>query len=158
MTADLEQQRNVLHKLAELEESVGHLYETYAGLFPDYQEFWLALVAEEKQYTAWVKELESYLTKGTVKFNEGRFNVFAIQSFLNYLKDEAEKAPGRTILNALSISAYVEESLMERGYFDVVDGDSEALKLTLNNLAEATQKHIKRVREYLNTYRNSNNK
>ena len=153
MTTPLEKQLIVLNTLAELEESVGRLYEAYAALFPDYRQFWSGLVDEEKQHAVWVRELRALVEKGAAKFTENRFNVFAIQAYINYLKEELEKAKGRTLVNALSIASYIEESLMEHNYFEVIDGDSEELKQTLRNLAGATQDHIERVRAALNTYK-----
>ena len=153
MTTPLEKQLIVLDKLAELEESVGRLYEAYVALFPDYRQFWAGLVDEEKQHAVWVRELRVLVEKGTAKFTEDRFNIFAIQAYINYLKEELEKATERTLVNALSIALYIEESLMERKYFEVINGDSEELKQTLHNLANATQTHIERVHETINAYK-----
>ena len=155
MTTPLEKQLIVLNKLAEVEESVGRLYEAYAALFPDYRQFWSGLVDEEKQHAVWVRELCSLVEKGTAKFNENRFNIFAIQTYINYLKEELDKASGRKLVNALSIALYVEESMMEKKYFEIINGDSEELKQTLRKLTGATQIHIARVRETLDTYRNT---
>ena len=155
MTTPTEKQLTILDKLAEVEESVGRLYSAYAALFPDYGQFWSGLVEEEKQHAIWVRELRSYIVKGMAKFSENRFNIFAIQTYINYLKDELEKAKGRVSINALSIALYIEESLIEQKYFEIVDGDSQELKQTLNNLANATQSHIQRVRCALNSYKNT---
>jgi DNA-binding protein len=71
------------------------------------------------------------------------------------LKEELDKASGRKLVNALSIALYVEESMMEKNYFEIINGDSEELKQTLRKLTGATQIHIARVRETLDTYRNT---
>ena len=150
-----EKQLDALTKLSELEESVGRLYEVYAGLFPDYKEFWLSLVGEEKQHARWIHELHSYVVQGSATFNDDRFNVVAIRAFVKYLNDELGKATmrERSLLNALSISQYIEESLIEQKYFEIVIGDSPKLKQILTSLATDTQNHIKKVREALNTYK-----
>ena len=157
MTTPTEKQLATLNELAELEESIGRLYEAYAMLFPDYRQFWSGLVEEEKEHAVWLRELRSYVVKGTAKFSENRFNIFAIQAYINYLKDELDKAKGRALVNALSIALYIEESLMEHKYFEIVDGDSKELKQTLSNLANATQSHIERVRNALNSYKKQQN-
>ena len=153
MTTPLEKQLVVLNELAELEESIGRLYEAYATLFPDYRQFWSGLVDEEKQHAVWVREFRAFVEKGAVKFNENRFNVFAIQAYIKYLKEELEKATGRTLVNALAIASYIEESLMEQKYFEVIDDDSEELKQTLRHLAGATQTHSEKVHQTLNAYK-----
>jgi rubrerythrin len=141
-----------LDKLAELEISVSRLYEAYAALFPDYRQFWSELVDEEKQHASWVQGLRALVEKGAAKFNENRFNTPAVQNYINYLKDEIGKAPERTLINALSIAKYNEESLIEREYFNIVEGDSDEMKQTLTKLAGATKSHIERVRKAINTY------
>jgi hypothetical protein len=99
------------------------------------------------------RELQSYIVSGAAGFSENRFNTFAIQLFINYLRDETARAGERTLLNAFSIAAYIEYSLMERHYFEIAQGDSEELKRTLNNLAGATQSHVKHVKDTLETYK-----
>ena len=76
-----------------------------------------------------------------------------LSPFINYLRDETARAGERTLLNAFSIAAYIEDSLMERHYFEIAQGDSEELKRTLNNLAGATQSHVKHVKDTLETYK-----
>ena len=153
MTIQNGKQLIVLGKMAELETAVSLLYEAYAALFPDYSQFWSDLVDEEKQHAVWVQELRSRVEKGTAYFNDNRFNILAIQNYINYLQDELEKAKGRTLLNDLSIAKYNEESMIEQKYFNIVEGDSDELKQTLRKLANATQSHITRVREALDSYK-----
>lgn len=153
MTIPTRKQLIVLDKMAELETAVSRPYAAYAALFPDYRQFWSDLVDEEKQHAAWVQELRSRVEKGTAQFNENRFNILAIQNYINYLQDELEKAKGRTLLNALSIAKYNEESLIEQKYFSIVEGDSDELRQTLGKLAGATQSHITRVRETFDSYK-----
>jgi hypothetical protein len=102
-----------------------------------------------------VQKLQSLVIQGSATFNEGRFNPIAIQTFLNYLKNESEKVTGqqRSIINALSITLYLEESLIENKYFEIIDGDSKEIKQILNSLASATQSHISKVREVFNNYK-----
>jgi len=153
MKAPAQQQLIILDKLAELELSVSRLYEAYAAFFPDYRQFWSGPVAEEKQHAAWVRELRSLVEKGKAKFGENRFNLLAIQTYVDYLQNESDNAGGRTLLNALSITKYVEDSLIERQYFNIVEGDSDELEQTLQKLADATKSHIQLVNQTLEDYK-----
>jgi rubrerythrin len=148
---------DVLVKLADLERNVGMLYEAYAELFPRYREFWLGLAVEEKQHENWVHDLQSYVVQSGAKLNANRFNVIAIQSFIKYLNDESVKAKKREIslINALSVSKYIEESLIEHKFFEVAQGDSAELKQLLSGLANATQAHNEKIREALDAYKNT---
>ena len=155
MIKSTEKQLTVLNKLVELEESLGRLYEVYAEVFPEYRKFWSDLADEEGQYAEWLRKLHTHVVQGSATFSENRFNEVAIQTFINYLNNEYEKVMNRerALINALSITLYIEESLMEREYFEVIDGDSNELKQTLSNLASATQSHIEQVRETFNVYK-----
>jgi rubrerythrin len=155
MTTPTEKQLTVLNKLAELEESVGRLYEAYAEVFPDYRQFWSALVDEERQHAVWLRELHVYVVQGSATFSENRFNTVAIQAFINYLNDEYGKVMSRerALINAISIALYIEESLIECEYYEVFAGDSPELKKILINLASATKNHILRVRDVFNNYK-----
>jgi rubrerythrin len=155
MTKTAEKQSTTLNKLAELEESISRLYEVYAEVFLDYQQFWSDLSNEEGQHAGWLRELNTNVVQGSATLRENRFNKIAIQTFINYLHDEYSKVMSRerALINALSITLYIEESLIEREYYEVLDGDSLELKQTLSNLASATKNHIERVREVFNVYK-----
>jgi len=52
-------------------------------------------------------------------------------------------------INALSIAKYIEQSLIERRFFEVFKGDSPALIEMLSHFKIETQKHIKKLEEKL---------
>jgi hypothetical protein len=149
-----DKQLEILTKLSELEEAVGKIYEVYAELFPDYRQFWLGLSDEEKQHSRWVHSLRSDTIHGFTKFNVDRFNIFAINTFISYLNDELGKAVRRerSLINALSITKYIEESLIEHKYFEILVDDSPKMKQVLTSLGLATQNHAEKVREALSNY------
>ena len=150
-----QKQLNIVNKLSGLEDAVGRLYEVYAAIFPEYQEFWANLVTDEHKHAAWIRELNSLINNCSFVFNEGRFKIEIIEKFLGYLHEELEKAQARAVslINALSITLYIEESLIEQRYFEVVEGDSPELKRVLLDLARDTQKHIALTRSTFNSYK-----
>lgn len=158
MTEQREKQLAILNKLSQLEESVGVLYEIYEEIFPEYSQFWSQLVIDERKHADWLRQIQSNAVQSNVRFSETKFNSAAIQTFLNYIRDEMEKAKmrQRSLLNALSIALQLEESLMERKYFAVVEGDCPEVKRVLANLAAETQTHIAKVREALEKYKRTN--
>jgi hypothetical protein len=48
---------------------------------------------------------------------------------------------------ALSISLYIEESMIEHKYFEVLDSDPQELKATFNKLKNETDKHLRTIKE-----------
>ena len=150
-------QLEVINKLAELENTIGLLYEAYRTQFPAYKSFWQSLADEEKEHALWLEQLGDCVLKRQATLNEKRFNIFAAQSFLNYLQNELDNVGRKevTIINAAAIALYMEESIMEHNFYEVVAGDSPELKKTFDSLTNATQAHLLRVKTFLNQLKNS---
>jgi rubrerythrin len=146
---------DLLRSLAENEEAIGVLYREYASRFPDYDSFWLGLSADEKEHAGWIRMLSSTIDQGGLFVNQSRFSEQAILSYLDYLQRELAKVRqgDTTLLNALAITLYIEESLIEKKYFEVFESDAPRLKQVLENLAAATRNHIERARQALDSYK-----
>ena len=151
MEKPTENSPGIIESLAEIEKSVGGLYEAYGNLFPAQQPFWQGLANEEIEHAAWLGKLAELVTQGRATLNEKRFNRIAAQSFLNYLKEETAKVSRRevTLLNAAVVALYLEESVIEHNFYEVVAGDDPELRNTFDHLAGATRVHTQRVRDFL---------
>ena len=57
------------------------------------------------------------------------------------------------LLNALQLTLYIEENLIEMKYFDVFETGAPALKHVLVNLAASTRTHVGKARETLGNYK-----
>jgi rubrerythrin len=150
-----ENQINVIEMLARNEEALSRLYRAYADKFPDYKDFWSDLADEEIEHSNWLRGLCPKIQEDSIYFNEGRFKPEAIQTFLNYLERELAKAREQEMLliNALSTALYIEEALIERKYFEVIEGDSVGLKHVLLDSAAAEESHVDRVRKVWSKHR-----
>ena len=150
-----ENQINVIEMLARNEEAISRLYTAYADKFPDYKNFWSDLADEEIEHSSWLRGLFPQFQEDSIYFNEGRFKPGAIQTFLNYLERELAKAREQEMLliNALSTALYIEEALIERKFFEVIEGDSAEVKHVLLDLDVATLNHIDRVRKVWSKHR-----
>ena len=140
-----EKQNEMVELLAQNEEKVSVLYETYAGKFPEYEEFWSGLAKEEVGHAAWIRKLYS---NSAVSFNEERFKSKPVEISLKYLDEKIQEAQIQAIdlAGALSIAIELETNMIERDFFSVFDGDPDELKETFENLKTATQGHAERVR------------
>jgi hypothetical protein len=145
-----EKQLDVLSKMAANEEMVGRLYRAYAGRFPKYNALWSGLAEEETK-------LISMVDSDSLFFKDGRFNKNAIKTFNNYLERETVKAVRleTPLIEALSTTLYIEDSLIEKKYFDVFETDSLASKQLLAKLSEDTRTHASKIREVLNKVKKS---
>ena len=116
----------IIDLLAQNEERIRKLYEAYAEKFPDYRVFWNDLAGEEAEHAAWIRKLASKAKEGTIIVNKGRFNTAAISTFSNYVDKELTnlKTSSVSLIGALSVALYLEESIIEHNYFEVFEGDS----------------------------------
>ncbi|MBE0430857.1 MAG: DUF2202 domain-containing protein [Dehalococcoidia bacterium] len=151
----VKEQPNMLLRLAENEEAIAALYQEYAGRFPEYDSFWRGLAHDEEEHAGWIRVLGSTDAPDEVFVDRTRFNEQAIQTYLDYLRRELAKVQQgeTTLLNALAVTLYIEESLIERKYFEVFDTDAPRLKQVLQNLAAATRTHVEKARETLDSYK-----
>lgn len=150
-----ENQIKVIEMLARNEEIVSQLYKAYAEKFPDHKDFWSQLAEEEIDHADWIHKLHFQIEEGSVYFNEDRFKMEAIQSFLDYLNDCLVKAQKEetSLINALSIAWDLENGLIEKKFFEVFEGDSAKLKHVLIDLADSTKDHRDRVKRALDENR-----
>lgn len=144
-----EKKAAVIETLAKHEEAIARLYGAYSEAFPDQRDFWSSLAAEEVEHAAWLRNLIPQIEKGSVYFDERRFQTEAIRTSQGYLEELAagvqkEKPPA---IKALSEALDIERALIERGYFRVAQSDSPPLKEAFENLANSTVTHIERVQK-----------
>ena len=140
-----EKQNEKVELLAQNEEKISKLYETYAGNFPEYEEFWSDLAKEEVGHAAWIRKLNS---NSALSFNEERFKSKPVEISLNYLDEKIQEAKSQSIdlAGALTVAIELETNMIERDFFSVFDGDPDELKEIFEMLKTATQGHAEKVR------------
>ena len=152
----LEHQAKVIELLAQHEEAAAALYMTFADEFPDKKEFWTVLHLEELNHAAWIRRLRPKIEEGLVTFSEERFNIKTIQTSLDYLTELLSKAKNQRspLTEALSVALDIEESLIERKFYEVYEADSEELKQLLRSLRDAFIEHRDRLKQALDKTHN----
>ncbi len=145
----------LVEMLARNEEAVAGLYRAYAFQFSKYRDFWTHLADEEIEHADLIRHLSAEAGKGSLRINEKRFQKKALQTYLNYLKGELEKAqePALPLGYALSTTLYIEESLLENRFFEIFEGDSEDLKKVLRHQDTDEKKHLDKVRRMVAEHR-----
>lgn len=135
--------------MEENEELIGRLYTAYAERFTEHADFWLAVAADEKQHAAWLRQLGGKVGQGSLYVDGDRFKKRPTELFHQYVRDELARA-GETdipLRTALSVALSIEQALIERRFFEVFETDSVELKHVLQDLASATESHLKKVRD-----------
>jgi rubrerythrin len=141
--------REVLKLLVSHELAVKRLYEIYASKFPATRELWVRLAGDEEQHAAWLRELCWDESLETTDFDTGRFRPDTIRASMDNLQKQIAKAetgdvtPGAALLTA----HYVENSILERDYFKVLEADSPEMQSVFERLAAETRGHREAVSE-----------
>ena len=140
----------ILDLLAANEESVAKLYRLYADIFPNLRDFWSELAEEEMYHCRLVQKLGTS-KEDHVEINENRFDAVVLHTSSNYLKEKLKQATIEeiSIEEALSTALDIETGMLERGYFEVFEGESAEFRRTMRVLAGATAKHTNKIREKL---------
>jgi hypothetical protein len=139
--------QSLIEALVHNEELIGKLYQIYAEQFPARRQFWLNLADEENMHAAWLR--------GSGQSQEvrvsNRFSISAVSTYRAYLQNEIELAGSNAINDkrALTTSLYIEESLIEKKFFDIFTSESRAFRETLNALISETQSHISKIKAQL---------
>jgi hypothetical protein len=146
---------DLIDKLATNEECVGRLYKEYAEVFPILRDFWIGLAVEEANHASWLKNLTSNTSSTLIFIAEGRFNAFAIQTFMDYLVTELARLRKNEVplLEALSITSGIEQSLIESKYFEVFKTDSAEAQHILTKLRDETLAHLNKAKDELEKFR-----
>jgi hypothetical protein len=147
---------DLIEKLASNEEHVARLYNGYAEAFPILIGFWSSLATDEVKHASWIKNLGSKTETKRIFADENRFNIFAIQAFMDYLDKELAKLKEQevSLIEALSTTLYIEQSLIESKVFEVFKTDSVEFEHTLTKLRDDTLVHCNRAKEQLEKYKN----
>lgn len=135
-----DQQQNLL-LMADNEALASQLYAIYADRFPQRKALWQNLSTEEKNHEKWLREIELLTVSGDVFLNDKRFNREPITGLTKHIKDLINKAENVTDVEALSCALDLEQSLIERRYFEIIESDNPKIKKVLNDLELETENH-----------------
>jgi len=140
---------SLIEAMAQNERFIGKLYLKYSDKFQECRELWDRLAQEEEIHAGWLLGIQDNLDQSSANAGGKRFNKSTINTFCDYLKSEMEKLDAEEVLliNALSVSLYIEQSLIEHKYFEVLGSDSEELKNTFSRLKSETENHLKQIKE-----------
>jgi len=141
--------REIIDIMAQYEETIGKLYQTYAQTQPELADLWNTLYSQEMEHRNWLINLADAVGTGKVHFNKGRFKIEPLHLALDYINKELSKAQNMTIptKDSLNKAFQIEQSMIEKKFFEVFETDSVDLKHVLQNLANETKKHIEMIRE-----------
>ena len=149
--------RALLKMLSEHEQAIAQLYQTYSGCFENYADFWANLAQEERKHADCLDKLSRIVQEDPAVVIVERFSIDAIRFSINYVNELIERAnqPDFKLINAMSLAAKLEEALLEKNFFEVLEGGGQEIRQTLEFLRHETDRHSQVLNHALKDYKNS---
>ena len=125
------------------------LYDLFASKYSDYEDFWRGIAEEEKIHARWVRTIRSKVETGDISIAADIVSISTIETSLKYLQNQISLFSSKesTVDQAFTLAMQIENSVIERGIFDIIQTDSEITKNTLLNLVDKTIMHYSRIKD-----------
>jgi hypothetical protein len=127
---------------AEYERLLARLYTVFSRKFPD-ENLWEYLVEEEKKHEAWIKQIILKMIDETIIYDNSDESEEEIISSLVELKETINTVSNNEITaeEALELAYGIENSLLEKEFFNKFSSDAPAINKILSQLKADTIKH-----------------
>lgn len=144
---------DVLELMRSYELILKDLYEIFSEKISEEKEFWKKLSEEEKKHAYWLEVLGANMRKENISLNnDNRFNIPLIKSSLKHVEEVKEDFSNMEKIDsfdALNFAGDVENSMVEKKFFEVFYGQSEEFDRVMKLLKEETQEHNQRIMQKL---------
>lgn len=143
---------DVLDLMRSYELILKDLYSLFSEKIPAEKEFWKKISEEENKHAYWLEVLGMNMQKQNISLNDDdRFNLPLIKSSLRHLEEAVNDFSNSDIsfFDALSFANDVENSMIEKKFFEVFYGQSEEFDRVMKLLKEETIKHSQKIRDRL---------
>ena len=137
--------------LAAHESAIADLYRVYAAKLPGYRQFFEQLASDEVEHARQIISFAAKVRAGSTHINPGRFSAESVLSSIDLVRAKVKEAQttGISLIDALSTGAAIENMMLERRFFEVVERDGPELQRMMTGLAAATAAHRRRLMQAL---------
>ena len=138
----------ILELLAEHEQSLAQLYDLYAQQFGDYRDFWFELAHDKRNHAGWIRMLRGGIYAGDITFKKDRFNLDELQRAIVFIRVQIDTTYccEVTLMRAFSTAVGLEETSLEKGFFNIFEGDAAQLQHILIDVRVSVNEHCKKIR------------
>jgi hypothetical protein len=152
-----EYQKTMLSLFIDSELKLAELYDTLANMFSEERAFFKVHQAEELKHAQWIEYFMDKVEGGEILFHESKTRMDALKSFLTYAQEILDnvKSDKMTLLMALSLSASMEDSLIERNLFYHFSADLPEFQDILKRLKDETKVHAAEIKKLKLKYSNN---
>jgi len=144
-------QNAFLELLENLELDISNLYKLFAQKFPAHKQLWDDLSEDEVQHASYIKQLASFIQQGLVLFDEKTTKTFTIKTVRDAIKSTYQQAQANklTAINALAYSLSLEDSILEKKFYDYFSTRDESVAYIINKIKRETSQHYQKVKDTL---------
>lgn len=143
---------DVLELMRSYELLLKDLYQLFADKIPTEKEFWMKLSEEENKHAYWLEVLGMNMQKQELSLNgDSRFNLPLIKSSIEHVKEAVEDFDRieLNLFDALIFAKDIENSMIEKKFFEVFYGINDDFDRVMRLLKEETERHSERIKEKL---------
>jgi len=135
--------------MAAHESEIAELYRAYAQRFAPCRELFLGLAADEVEHARLISGLAAKVKAGEIQVVPGRFRAAAVLTSLDYVRECLQRVQNQesTLAAALATARDLEQGLIEKRFFDIVQEDGPEVMGLLCRLSEETATHRTRLED-----------
>ncbi|MEI6211063.1 MAG: hypothetical protein WCR06_05505 [bacterium] len=140
-------QRRILDSLVDCESRIEALYQKFAVAFPRFAEFWEGLACEERRHVHALKSMHSFLERGQLFQNIGRFDQQKVDGLLAILEEADQNVTTDKMESseAFAMALRLECSLVESRFYVDVTSDAPAFSAVCRVLRAETEQHVAKL-------------
>ena len=149
-------QKELLILLEQCELEISNLYKLFAEKFPSHRVLWNGMLEEEINHAAYLKNLFSLADEGKISFDEKTTKTYTVKTVIDDIKTIYQKTQANqyTLLNALSFSLNLEESIIEKKFYDYFFSNDSDITTMINKIKKETFEHRSKIKKSLEKEKN----
>ncbi len=142
-------QEKIIELLAELEQEIAILYRICAGVYESRTDIWNTMADEEFQHAECVRELMEFAKGKKAIFDEKMTKTYTVNTVIDKIKDMQNRVESGeySLIKMLSLSYDLEQSIIERRFYEYFVTNDQTVKLIIKKLKEDTFDHMSRIRK-----------
>lgn len=141
-------QNTFLELLENLELDISNLYKLFAQKFPAHKQLWDELSDEEVQHASYIKKLTSFVQQGLVLLDAKTTKTITVKIVSDGIKSTYQQAQDNklTPINALAYSLSLEDSILEKKFYDYFTTHDQSVAYIINKIKRETNQHYQKVK------------
>jgi len=137
-----------LELLENLELDISNLYKLFAEKFLAHKQLWDELSNDEAQHAGYIKKLASFIQQRLVFLDEKTTKTLTIKIVSDGVKSTHQQTQNNklTSINALAYSLSLEDSILEKKFYDYFTTHDQSVAYIINKIKRETNQHYQKVK------------